>query len=173
MLTRSVVVICSSRYLQHPTLTSDIMRKHYNHLIPNFIVTRSLGQPHPTLQILRRTSLLPGQFPANKRDSRPVSCAGNTNYHNCRAVSNNCFRADNWFNNLIQSLFGGSPTSDSWQILNLLSGHFYHDWSQNLLPWPLLLSFYLFLITMIIWSFLITVMASANMPPQGGQLLVF
>ena len=88
-LTRSVVVICSSRYLQHPTLTSDIMRKHYNHLIPNFIVTRSLGQPHPTLQILRRTSLLPGQFPANKRDSRPVSCAGNTNYHNCRTVSVN------------------------------------------------------------------------------------
>jgi hypothetical protein len=35
---------------------------------------------------LRHTSLLPGQFPANKRDNRPVSCAGNANSLNCRAV---------------------------------------------------------------------------------------
>jgi len=38
---------------------------------------------------LRHTSLLPGQFPANKRDKWPDSCAGNANYHNCRAVSTN------------------------------------------------------------------------------------
>jgi hypothetical protein len=30
--------------------------------------------------------LLPGQFPANKRDTGPDSCAGNANYLNCRAV---------------------------------------------------------------------------------------
>jgi len=44
-------------------MTSDISLKEYKHLIPFIIVTRSLSQPHPTLQILRHTSLLPGQFP--------------------------------------------------------------------------------------------------------------
>ena len=37
------------------------MLKNHKHLKPFIIVTRSLSQPHPTLQILRHTSLLPGQ----------------------------------------------------------------------------------------------------------------
>jgi hypothetical protein len=86
LLTRSIGVICLSQYLQHLLWTRDILHLHFNHPKPFIIVTRSLSQPHTTLQILRHTSLLPGQFPANKRDSRPVSCAGNANSLNCRAV---------------------------------------------------------------------------------------
>jgi hypothetical protein len=63
------------------------MLKNHKHLMPFIIVTRSLGQPHPTLQILRHTGLPPGQLPARKLDSRPDGCAGNTNSLNCRAVS--------------------------------------------------------------------------------------
>ena len=63
VLTRSVVVINLSRYLQHLIWTSDILLKSFNHLITFIILTRSHKQPHPTLQIMRHTSFLPGQFP--------------------------------------------------------------------------------------------------------------
>jgi len=85
-LTRSVVVICLSQYLQHLIWTVKEMLKNHKHLIPFIIITRSRNQPHPTLQILRHTGLLPGQLHANKLDNQPDSCAGNTNYSNCRAV---------------------------------------------------------------------------------------
>ena len=85
-LTRSIGVICLSQYLQHLIWTVWLMLKNHKHLIPFIIVTGSLNQPHPTLQILRHTGLPPGQLHANKRDNWPVSCAGNTTYSNSRAV---------------------------------------------------------------------------------------
>src|SRR5659263_66611 len=65
-LTRSVGVICSSRYLQHLTLTGYQMLKLYKHLITNFIVTRSQNQPHPTLQIPRHTRRPTGTIPCSQ-----------------------------------------------------------------------------------------------------------
>ena len=55
VLTRSVVVINLSRYLQTLTLTGYQKLKHYKHLITNIIVTRFLNQPHATLQIPHHT----------------------------------------------------------------------------------------------------------------------
>jgi hypothetical protein len=62
-LTRSVVVINLSRYLQTLTLTGYQMLKHYNHLITNIIVTRYINQPHATLQIPRHTRRPTGTTP--------------------------------------------------------------------------------------------------------------
>ena len=96
LLTRSVVVINLSRYLQTLTLTGYKKLKHYKHLITNIFVTRYLNQPHATLQIPRHTRRPTGIAPW----SLPGQSTGwiapvNVYYHNCRAVSNNCFRADN------------------------------------------------------------------------------
>ena len=63
MLTRSVVVICLSRYLQNLIWTVNQTWITCNHLITFVIVTRYLNQPHTTAQIPRHTGLLPGQFP--------------------------------------------------------------------------------------------------------------
>jgi hypothetical protein len=73
--------------LQHLTWTGYQALKFYNYLTPFIIETRSLGQPHPTLQILRHTGLPPGQLHARKLDNRPDGYAGNANSLNCRAVS--------------------------------------------------------------------------------------
>ena len=88
VLTRSVVVSYLSWYLQHPTLTSDIVLKYFNHLKPFIIVTRYLGQPHPTLQIPRHTCLATGTnpLPTNGTVGR-IASPGNVTYYNCRAVS--------------------------------------------------------------------------------------
>jgi hypothetical protein len=102
LLTRSVVVINLSRYLQTLTLTGYQKLKHYKHLITNIIVTRYLAsassaQPHATLPA-RLTPV--GQantapYPAAHRDSSILTTGtinrwitpGNVYYHNCRAVS--------------------------------------------------------------------------------------
>ena len=89
-LTRSVGVSYLSQYLQHPTLTGDIPLKYFNHL-RTFIITKPAHiQLRPTLQILRHTRLATGTNPRPiGTNDRPVSCAGNKTYHNCRAVSVN------------------------------------------------------------------------------------
>ena len=62
-LTRSVVVINLSRYLQPLILTGYQKLKHYKHLITNIIVTRFLNQPHATLQIPHHTRRPTGTAP--------------------------------------------------------------------------------------------------------------
>src|SRR5659263_658596 len=69
------------------TWTGYQMFKHYNHLITNIIVTRSLNQPHPTWQIPSLTGLPPGYLHARNRDNQPDGCVGNAYSLNCRAVS--------------------------------------------------------------------------------------
>jgi len=87
-LTRSVGVSYLSHYLRALTLTSDILLKHYNHLITFIILTRSLSQPHPTWQITRHTRLATGTNPRPIGTiDRPVASPGNVTYLNCRAVS--------------------------------------------------------------------------------------
>jgi len=77
-LTRSVKISYLSQYLQTLTLTSDILQKHYNHLIPFIILTRSHKQPHPTWQILRHTRLATGTIPRlKKRDTGRIAAPGN------------------------------------------------------------------------------------------------
>ena len=86
-LTRSVGVSYLSHYLRALTLTSDILLKHYNHLITFIILTRSLSQPHPTWQITRHTRLATGTNPRPIGTiDRPVASPGNVTYLNCRAV---------------------------------------------------------------------------------------
>ena len=77
-LTRSVKISYLSQYLQHPTLTSDILLKHYNHLITFIIETRSHSQPHPTWQILRHTRLATRTISWLKnRDTGRIASPGN------------------------------------------------------------------------------------------------
>ena len=87
-LTRSVGVSYLSQYLQHPTLTGDILLKYFNHLI-TFIITKPAHiQLRPTLQILRHTRLATGTNPRPIGTiDRPVASPGNVTYLNCRAVS--------------------------------------------------------------------------------------
>ncbi len=93
LITRSVGVICLSRYLQHLTLTGYQTLKHYNHLIPNIIVTRSLSQPHPTLQIPRHTRRPTGTIPCSQPgQSTGWIAPGSANSLNCRAVRFHCLR---------------------------------------------------------------------------------
>ena len=86
-LTRSVGVSYLSRYLRALTLTSDILLKHYNHVLTFIIETRSHKQPHPTWQITRHTQLATGTNPRPIGTiDRPVASPGNVTYLNCRAV---------------------------------------------------------------------------------------
>ena len=71
-------------------MTSDISLKEYKHLIPFIIVTRSLSQPHPTLQILRHTCLATGTISRLKnQDIWPDTASGNVYLLYCRAVGLN------------------------------------------------------------------------------------
>ena len=86
-LTRSVKISYLSQYLQTLTLTSDILLKHFNHLITFIILTRSHKQPHPTWQILRHTRLATGTIPRLKKgDTGRIAAPGNVTYFNSRAV---------------------------------------------------------------------------------------
>ena len=86
-LTRSVGVSYLSRYLRALTLTSDILLKHYDHLLTFITVTRSHKQPHPTWQITRHTQLATGTNPRPIGTiDRPVASPGIVTYLNCRAV---------------------------------------------------------------------------------------
>jgi len=86
-LTRSVGVSYLSRYLRALTLTSDILLKHYDHLLTFIIVTRSHKHPHPTWQITRHTQLATGTNPRlKKQDNGRTASLGNVTYLNCRAV---------------------------------------------------------------------------------------
>jgi hypothetical protein len=112
VLTRSVGVICLSRYLQHLTLTGYKKLKHYKHLITCIIVTRSQNQPHPTLQIPRHTRRPTGTLSLLTTGTiNRWSAPGNANSLNCRTVSSNYPCAENIVNNLIQSLFGDSASA--------------------------------------------------------------
>ena len=87
LLTRSVGVICLSRYLQHLTMTGYKTLKNHIHLITFIIVTRSLNQPHPTLQIPRHTRRPTGTLPYSTTGTINRWIApGNANSLNCRAV---------------------------------------------------------------------------------------
>ena len=65
-LTRSVKTSYLSQYLQTLTLISDIMLKHFNHLITFIIVKPAHVQLRPTLQILRHTRLATGTIPCQQ-----------------------------------------------------------------------------------------------------------
>jgi len=75
-LTRSVKTSYLSQYLQHPTLTSDILLKYFDHLITFIIAKPAHKQLRPTLQILRHTHLATGTVPCQQTGHRPVSFAG-------------------------------------------------------------------------------------------------
>ena len=155
------------------------MLKTHNLLMPFVFVTRYLNQPHATAQIPRHTGLLPGQFhrPIGTID-RPVSCAGNKTYHNCRAVSAHNRSGSNNITSSIQSLFGGAANAliiDIYQQINtdlsISNLDLFSRTTRNNLSTVIFDSLNLLAGHYLDNSLsLINVIATANVPPQGKSL---
>src|SRR5659263_720019 len=96
LITRSVGVICLSRYLQHLTLTGYKTLKQPNYLY-TFVIyrdrktSRTLLCKYRAIPACHRDSFL-----ARNRDNQPDGCAGNAYSLNCRAVSSHRDQNDHY-----------------------------------------------------------------------------